>query len=185
MRSHKARTDRMESFKELARIRRSHRKYTDEAVSEDDLKTVLRAALMSPSAKGLRKWSFVVTRDKEKIEALSGVRPGGSAFIAGAPAVIAVLGTPEENDMWIEDGSIAAVSMQYQAADLGLGTCWCQIRSRASVKENVSADEMVHSILGIDSTKSVLCLIALGHACDERKPQDEDALKWDQVTYAD
>lgn len=175
----------MESFKELARVRRSRRKYTEEAVSQEDLKTVLRAALMAPSAKGLRKWSFVVTSDKARIKALSEVRPGGSAFLEGAPVVIAVLGTPADQDMWVEDGSIAAVSMQYQAADLGLGTCWCQIRSRESAVEGVSADSKVKEILGISEEKAVLCLISLGHPCDDRKPQDEDNLKWDQVTYAD
>lgn len=44
----------MNSFKELARQRRSHRKYTEEPVSQEDLKTVLSAALMAPTGKGLR-----------------------------------------------------------------------------------------------------------------------------------
>ena len=50
----------MDSFKELARARRSHRIYTDEPVSDEYVRTILRAALMSPTAKGLRKWRFVV-----------------------------------------------------------------------------------------------------------------------------
>ena len=44
----------MDSFKELARARRSHRIYTDEPVSDEYVRTILRAALMSPTAKGLR-----------------------------------------------------------------------------------------------------------------------------------
>ena len=154
-------------------------------VSPEDLKTVLSAALMAPTGKGLRKWSFAVTSDKTRIEALSRVRTHGSAFLAGAPTVIAVMGNPAELDTWIEDGSIAAVSMQYQAQDLGLGTCWCQIRNRESSTEGVSADSMAKEILGIGEDKSILCLIALGHPCDERKPQDEESLRWEQVIYAD
>lgn len=85
----------MDSFKELAQARRSHRIYTDEPVSDEYVRTILRAALMSPTAKGLRKWRFVVTDNKEKIEDLAGIRTAGSQFLAGAPVVIAVLGEPE------------------------------------------------------------------------------------------
>lgn len=115
----------MNSFRELAQMRRSHRIYTGEPVSDEYVRTILRAALMSPTAKGLRKWRFVVTDNKEKIEDLAGIRTAGSQFLAGAPVVIAVLGEPGEEEMWVEDCSIAAVSMQYQAEDLGLGSCWC------------------------------------------------------------
>ena len=131
----------MTDFKELARIRRSRRQYTEEQVTEEELKTVLRAALMAPSAKSLRQWNFTYTRDKVKIQALSEVREHGSGFLANAPVAIAVSGPAEEQDTWIEDCSLAAVSMQYQAQDLGLGTCWCQIRGRESRTEGVSADD--------------------------------------------
>lgn len=173
----------MNSFKELAMTRRSHRKYTDEPVSDEYVRTILRAALMSPTAKGLRKWRFVVTDNKETIKAMSEMRPAGSQFLAGAPVVIAVLGEPEEQEIWVEDCSIAAVSMQYQAEDLGLGSCWCHIRGRESVEEGVTAEQKVREILDIPEKYSVLCLIAVGHPADERKPQDENALKWDQVSY--
>ena len=173
----------MESFKELARRRRSHRSFTDECVSEEDVRTILRAALMSPTAKGQRKWRFVVTDSKDRISRLSEIREAGSQFVAGAPVVIAVLGEPREQELWIEDGAIAAVSMQYQAEDLGIGSCWCHVRGRNSKEAGVSAEEKVREILGIPAECSVLCLIAVGHPADERKPQDEDALKWDRVSY--
>ncbi len=173
----------MNSFKELAQTRRSHRTYTDEPVGEEYVRTILGAALMSPNAKGLRKWRFVVTDNKEKIEELADIRPAGSQFLAGAPVVIAVLGEPKEQEMWVEDGSIAAVTMQYEAEDLGLGSCWCHVRGRDSKESGVTAEQKVRGILNIPAKYSVLCLIAVGHPADERKQQDEDALKWDQVSY--
>lgn len=175
----------MTDFKELARIRRSRRQYTEEQVTEEELKTVLRAALMAPSAKSLRQWNFTYTRDKVKIQALSEVREHGSGFLANAPVAIAVSGPAEEQDTWIEDCSLAAVSMQYQAQDLGLGTCWCQIRGRESRTEGVSADSVVKDILGINPGMSVLCILALGHPSDERGPKEEESLKWSQVRDAD
>lgn len=170
-------------FKELVRSRRSHRTYTEASVGEEEVRTILRAALMSPSAMGQRKWRFVVTDNKEAIRKLAGVRPAGSEFVGGSSVAIAVLGEPEDQPKWIEDCSIAAVTMQYQAEDLGLGTCWCQIRGSESTEAGVSAEQKVREILSIPEKYSVLCLIAVGHPADERKPQNEDALKWDQVSY--
>ena len=167
----------MDSFKELCRRRRSHRLFSPEPVTDEQLRTILSGALMCPSSKGLRKWRFVVTRDPERISGLGGIRPAGSAFISGAAAVIAVLGEPAAQEMWIEDCAIAAVTMQYMAEDIGLGSCWCQVRGR------VSAEDKVKLILGIKDEYSVLCLVGLGHPVDERKPQDESALKWDQVEW--
>ena len=173
----------MDSFKELCRTRRSHRKFSPEPVSDQQLKAILSAALMCPTSKGLRKWRFVVTRDPERISGLGGIRPEGSAFISGASAVIAVLGEPASQEMWIEDGAIAAVTMQYMAVDLGLGSCWCQVRGRKSPDEGVSAEETVKLILGIKDEYSVLCLLGIGHPSDVRKPQDESVFKWDQVEW--
>ena len=102
----------MTEFKDLVRLRRSHRKFTEEKISEDEMKCILRAALMSPTSKGVRAWRFVVVEDKEKIAALSEAKALGGQFLKGSAACIAVLGDPEQNDCWIEDGSLAAISMQ-------------------------------------------------------------------------
>ena len=40
----------MTNFKDLAQIRRSHRKFTEEEISPEDVQTILRAALMSPTS---------------------------------------------------------------------------------------------------------------------------------------
>ena len=167
-------------FKDLAQMRRSHRKFTEEAVSKDDIKLILRSALMSPTSKGQRNWQFVVVEDKEKIAALSTAKDLGGQFLATAPVCIAVLGDASENDCWVEDGSIAAISMQYQAEELGLGSCWIQMRGRG-LSDGTTADEVIRGVLGIPDNYNCLCILALGHWADERKPQDEEKLKWENV----
>ena len=170
----------MVDFKTLVQQRRSHRRFTDETVSGDDVKLLLRAALMSPTSKGLRVWQFVVVDDKTDLVRLSEVKSMGCSFVAGASLVVAVLGDDKADDCWVEDGSIAAFAMQLQAEDLGLGSCWVQIRGRATA-DGESSEELVRGILDIPSHLRVLCLVAFGHAADERKPQDEERLKWEQV----
>ena len=170
----------MKDFKELAQLRRSHRKFTSEEIDGYDVKLILRAGLMSPTSKGQRAWQFVVVDDPMDIEKLSDAKEMGSQFLKGAPLCVVVLGDPIQNDCWVEDGSIAAISMQYQAEDLGLGSCWVQMRGRG-LSDGTSADTVIRGILDIPENFNVLCVLGFGHKADERKPQNEDKLKWENV----
>lgn len=172
--------DNMTEFKDLAQMRRSHRKFTDQELDAEDVKLILRAALMSPTSKSVRAWQFVVVDDKHDLEKLADAKDLGSQFLKDAPLAIVVLGDPVQNDCWVEDGSIAAISMQYQAEDLGLGSCWIQMRGRG-LTDGTPADIVIRGILDIPENFNVLCIVAFGHKADERKPQNEDKLKWENV----
>lgn len=55
---------------ELSQTRFSARKYTDEAVSDDDLAYILECVRLAPSAVNRQPWKFVVVRSKEAKEQL-------------------------------------------------------------------------------------------------------------------
>lgn len=164
-------------------VRRSYRKFTPEEVDPEAVKTIIRAALMSPTSKTRRAWHFIVVDDRLDIEKIADAKDAGAQLLKGAPLAIVVLGNPQENDCWIEDGSIAAISMQYQAEELGLGSCWVQMRDRG-LSDGTSADEVLRGILDIPDEMCVLCVLAVGHKAEERKPQDEEKLKWENVHIA-
>ena len=170
-------------FKELAQMRRSHRKFTEEEISAEEVQLIMRTALMAPTSKSQRSWHFVVVDDKMDLEKLSDAKDLGGQFIKGAAMAVVVLGDPMQNDCWVEDGAIAAISMQYQAEDLGLGSCWVQMRGRG-LSDGTTADEVIRGILDIPENLSCLCVVAFGHKADERKPQNEDKLKWENVHVA-
>ena len=174
----------MKDFKTLVQQRRSHRKFTNQQVGAEDVQLILRAALMSPTAKNSRAWRFVVVDNKTDIEKMSEAKNSGAAFLSGAPLAIVVLGNPDEDECWIEDGSIAAVTMQYQAEELGLGSCWIQMRGRG-LSDGTSADDIIHGILSLPEEMKVLCVLAIGHPADERPLQNEDRLKWENVMIKD
>ena len=156
------------------------RQFTDELLSGDDVKLLLRAGLMAPSSKGLHSYEFVVVEDKEMLAALSQCKQVGSDFLAGAPLAIVVLADPAISDVWIEDASVAATHILLQAEDLGLGACWIQVRDRYSA-DGRPTEQIVKSLLGIPEGLRAVCIIAVGHKGMERKPQNEDRLKWEQV----
>ena len=58
----------MENFSELIKNRRSMRKFTDEELTQDEVVTLMKAALMSPSSKRSNSWQFVVIDDKEMLK---------------------------------------------------------------------------------------------------------------------
>ena len=156
------------------------RQFTDELLSGDDVKLLLRAGLIAPSSKGLHSYEFIVVEDKQMLAALSQSKSVGSDFLAGAPLAIVVLADPTVSDVWIEDASVAATHILLQAEDLGLGACWIQVRNRYTADER-STEQIVKSLLGIPDKFGVVCIIAVGHKGMERKPQNEDRLKWEKV----
>ena len=170
----------MESFSDLVRLRRSMRKFTDEQLSPEQVTTLLKSALMSPSSKGKHAWHFVVVDDKAMLEKLSLCKAQGSDFLSGAAMAVVVVGDPSESDVWIEDASVAATVLLYQAEDLGLGACWIQVRDRYT-EEGEPADNIVRYLLDIPEPLRVVAIVAIGHKGMERKPFNEERLLWDKV----
>ena len=52
------------------------------------------------------------------------------------------------------------------------------------LSDGTSADEVLRGILDIPEEMCVLCVLAVGHKAEERKPQDEEKLKWENVHIA-
>ena len=149
-------------------------------MSEEELNLIMKSALMAPSSKGLHSYEFMVVTDKEKLQSLSICKAQGAELVSGASAAIVVMGNPETSDCWIEDASAATTIMLLQIEDLGLGACWVQVRDRKDKDGNLAEDN-VRKLLGIPRPMRVLCVIALGHKGSERKPQNEERLKWEKV----
>lgn len=167
-------------FKDIVQKRRSIRKFSDEPIAPEDLQTIIRAALMSPTSKSCRSWEFIVVDDPDMLYKISRCKAAGAEFVENAPLAVVVLGNAENDDVWVEDASIAAVSMQYQATELGLGSCWAQIRKRMAIDGN-QADDILRMLLGYSESLRCVCVIAFGHPAQERKAQDESKLKWENV----
>ena len=170
----------MEQFSDLIKNRRSMRKFTGEEVNQEEVVTLLKAALMSPSSKRCNCWQFIAVDDKETLEKLSHCKEMGAAFLAEAALAIVVMADPLASDVWIEDAAIASIMIQLQAEDLGLGSCWVQVRERFTAT-GMPSGEYVHEVLDIPLQLQVVSIIAVGHKGMERKPFNEEHLQWEKV----
>ena len=173
----------MESMYQLLKQRRSCRKYQAKEVSSQDIETLLHAALMSPSSKRSNPWEFISITDKETLEKLSHCKEHSSAFIAEAPLAIVILANVEKSDVWVEDCSIAATLLQLVAEDLGLGSCWIQIRNRFTKNHKISSNDFVKELLHIPENYTVEAVISIGHKMEERKPFDEERLQKEKLHF--
>jgi len=165
---------------DLLKNRRSIRKYLPREVEVDKISLITKAALMSPSSKRSNPWEFVVVQDKEILTTLADCRPHGSQFLAGSPLGIIVTADTTKTDVWMEDASIAAILLQLQAQDLGLGSCWIQVYGR-NKDDNTTTESYIRTLLNIPQHYAVLCIISIGYPDEERKPYDEDKLAVNKI----
>lgn len=170
----------MDSFSELIKTRRSMRKFTGEELTQEEVVALMKAALMAPTSKRSNAWQFVVVDDKDLLKQLSQCKEQAAQFIADAALAVVVMADPLASDVWIEDAAIASIYVQLQAEDLGLGSCWVQVRERFTAS-GIPANDYVHDVLDIPLQLQVLSIIAIGHKGMERKPFDEARLQWEKV----
>ena len=170
----------MENLHQLLLERHSIRRYTDSPIDPDDVRTILEAALLAPSSKNARSWQFVVVEDKDTIARLADCKPAYAASLKKCPLAVVVTSSPEKSEAYIEDAAVAAIFMHLQAADLGIGSCWVQVRGRMAA-DGESSETVVREILGIPEDMAVECIMTFGYKDEQRRPVDPSKLLWEKV----
>ncbi len=107
--------------------RRSLREFTAEAVREQEIETLLKAAFSAPTAANTQPWEFVVITEAEILAQLK-----DQLIFAryNAPAAIVVCGNMKlafkgpDRDLWISDCSAAVENIMLAATDIGLASVW-------------------------------------------------------------
>jgi nitroreductase len=170
-------------FIDLLRARRSIRRFQDRPVEKDKIEVLMEAILRSPSSRGFNPWEFVVVSDPAMLARLSKAKPHGAAFLKNAPLAVVVCADPERSDVWVEDAAIASIILHLAAADLGLGSCWIQIRQREH-DEKQSAGEYIAGLLGLRKGLEVESIIAAGYSAEEKPGHPASSLLFDKVRFA-
>jgi len=109
--------------------RKSVRQYTDKPISEEDVRTILRAGMSGPTCVNARQWSFLVVTDREKLEQMAQANGGPATPLREAALGILVCGDLDRAfqpapDYWVIDAAIAAQNMTLAAHALGIGSVW-------------------------------------------------------------
>ncbi len=143
--------------------RRAVREYTSQPVTEEQIETLLCAAMYAPSACNQQPWHFVVVTSREQLDAIAAAHPFAQ-MLKQAPLSIIVcadltLETCPGN--WVIDCSAAMENLLLAARALGLGSVWVGIHpAEQRVKD-------IRDLLGLPSYAMPLCLAAVGYAAGE------------------
>jgi len=171
----------MESaFLNLLRKRRSIRQFQPRAVEPGKIDALIEAALRSPTSRGRNPWEFIVVNDRKLLNKLGEAKQHGSAFLSDAPLAIVVAADRDKSDVWTEDCSIAAIVIQLAAEEIGLGSCWVQIRMRPHDAES-TAESFVKDLLGLPDTHVVECIVGIGYPAEHKPGHSADNLPFAHV----
>jgi nitroreductase len=147
--------------------RRSIREYTKEPVSEEDIKTLLEAAMAAPSASNRKPWHFITVTNQQTLNALAKVKKAAK-MLEQAPLCICVCGDETiSGGYWVQDCSAATENILLAVTALGLGAVWIGIHP---IEERVTP---VKKILSIPKHIIPLCLLAIGHPAEEKEPRTQ------------
>lgn len=166
---------------ELLKRRRSTRLFTEQPISTEKLESLLKATLLAPSSMGKNPVECIVVRDKDTIARLKTYKKHGTKALESAPLAIVVAADAEKSDVWVEDASIAATFLQLEAEALGLGSNWIQLRRRESDTE--PSETAFRRELGLPERYGVLCVIAVGHKAEDKKPYTDGDLDFSKIHY--
>lgn len=147
-------------FIDLARSRKTCRTFTEESLTEEEIGLIMEAGRLAPSSRKLDDVRLVPVRDVSLIRRLALCKPSSTTPLETAPFAVIVAADPRVCDVWIEDASIATIMIQLEAEDLGLGSCWVQVRLRDS--DSGTAEEFVIREAGLDPEWKVLSIVAVG-----------------------
>ena len=168
--------------------RRSVRAYQDKEVPEGDIRKILKAGAMAPSAKNLQPVRYIVITNKEKIKELSGkvkekLKQLGGKYeeraeteedivFYGAPLLVLLVGNREK---WTKvDCALAAENMMLQARDMGLGSCYIGFMNK------IGDDRETLGALGIEEDQELYCPLIFGYPEEwpQEKERDPEVQNW-------
>ncbi len=156
---------------EAIKTRLSIRRYLDTTIPSEDMKVLLQALQLSPSANNSQNWDFVFVGDPEfkrnLIPACSGQK-----FVKDCTYFIAAVADPAQK--WhMVDITIALTNLTLQAVELGYGTCWIGAFDENQVKQ----------ILHVPNDKKVVICMTLGTPEGRHIPRGRKAI--DSFVYLD
>lgn len=141
------------------RTKRAVRKFREEPLPENVVRTILNAGRRSQSSKNEQAWQFIAIRDKSILKALSecGTWAG---HLAGAALGVAIL-TPDPTAKFqtMFDAGQAAAFMQLAAWELGVG----------SVPASIYEFEKARAILGFPPEWHLRIALSFGYPLEEEK----------------
>lgn len=156
--------------------RRSIRKYTSQRVSDELVTELLKAAMSAPTAAS-QPYHFVVIRDRNILNAVTGFHPHAH-MLEQASVAIVVVGDPTIETLkerWVLDCAAATENILIAANALGLGGCWVGIYP---VEDRIRS---LRELLNMPDHVVPLSMVSVGYPAERKQPPDR--FRQDKIHY--
>lgn len=143
--------------------RRSCRSFTEESVSEEQIKTLLDCALAAPSGRGLQTWKFTAVLNREKIQKLAQAVAHAlhlEDYSMYHPAAIIITSNEKDSKFREVDNACAMENIYIACEALDLGCVW--INQLYTVYDEPQVRALL-SEFGIPENHGVYGVAAIGH----------------------
>ena len=167
---------------EIMRSRRSVRRYTDEKLSDDQLKKIVSGALLAPSGHSKYPCEFIVVTNRGLLEKMSHCRKGVAKMLEGAAAAVVVIANKDKSDTFVEDSCVAMMNMELVATSLGVGNCWIQVRNR-DAEDDTPSENYLRGILNFPENFACQAILSLGYPAKAPRARELDKLSFDKISY--
>jgi nitroreductase len=160
--------------------RRNVRRFSDRAIDEEVLDTILEAGRRAPSSRNWQPWDFVVVTDRAQLKELATVWRG-AGHVADSAATIALVveetDDPGTRDRAAYDLGQTTMAMMIAAADAGVGSGHAAVEDQAKARQ----------LLGLPGDHKVAYLIDFGYPADRPlKPiKQPDRRPFGEVVHRD
>lgn len=162
-------------LRECVETRRSVRRFTDEPVSDETIREIVRLASYAPSWKNTQTARYTIVRDRALMERIAEECVLGFSYntktltrctaLAVQSVVTNIAGmekdgtaTTSKGNAWeVFDAGISAQTFCLAARDLGIGTCILGIFD----------EEKIAPLIALPEGQRVSALIAMGHPAEE------------------
>ncbi|MDR0462554.1 MAG: nitroreductase family protein [Christensenellaceae bacterium] len=166
---------------EAIKKRKSIRNYNPNGkVSDEQIKELLEAAMLAPSACNTRPWEFIVVKDRKILDKIVDFH-NWAKMLKTAQAAIVVIALPDVQigksgeGMWQHDCGATTQNILLQAAELNLGTCWCGLHPVEKYMNDT------RELFKLQNNAVPFCVIAVGVPAEgfgSRGFFEESKVKW-------
>ena len=170
----------MNNLLELMINRRSVRKYSNEPVSEEQIKKIITAALLGPSGHSKYPCEYIVVKDRDTLSKMSKCRVAVAKMLNNASCAIVTIADCDKSDTVIEDSAISMMNMHLMTAELGLGSCYIQLRNRES-EDGKDSEEYIRELLNIPKNYLCQAVLSIGNLEKNPKPHDINKLHFEKI----
>lgn len=153
---------------EAINTRRSIRKFTGEVISDEEIKTILKAGFQAPSAHNRQPREYVVLRDKEVLEAIADFHQYAK-MLPKAGCGIVVCGDKKLQPIFgflISDCCASIENMLLAAHGLGLGAVWCGVYPMEELMKPMA------ELLNLPEHVVPVGMVVVGKKEEDKEPKD-------------